>query len=366
VSFQVIQSDTATKARLGQLTTVHGTFETPMFMPVGTQATVKGVTPRELKEIGTEILLGNTYHLYLRPGHKLIKEQGGLHRFMGWDRSILTDSGGFQVYSLASLRKITEEGVIFRSHLDGSEHRISPEKSIEIQESLGSDIAMCFDDCTPYPASQDYAFNSMKLTLKWAQRCKERHRRKDQLLFGIVQGSMYLYLREVCARGLMGIGFDGYALGGLSVGEAKSTMYQVVDFTTDLLPFDQPRYLMGVGTPKDLVACVALGIDLFDCVMPTRHARNGSLFTSQGSVIIKNAQYARDPTPVDPFCGCYTCQNFSRAYLRHLFMAGEILASTLNTVHNLHFYLDFMKKIRDFIRQNRFVEFKTQFLTTNN
>ncbi len=361
MNFQVIKTDTSTKARLGQLTTAHGLVHTPVFMPVGTQASVKGLSPQNLKEIGVEIILSNTYHLYLRPGHKLIEEQGGLHRFMGWDRSILTDSGGFQIYSLSDLRKITEEEVIFRSHLDGSEHRISPEKSIEIQESLGADIIMCFDECTPYPASYDYALQSMKLTLKWARRCKERHRRKDQQLFGIVQGGMYPDLREACVKGLLEIGFEGYALGGLSVGEPKSTMYQIVDFTTSLLPLDQPRYLMGVGTPEDLLECVALGIDMFDCVMPTRHARNGSLFTSRGRVIIKNAQYAKDSSPLDPECGCYTCQNFSKAYLRHLFMAGEILAAVLNTLHNLYFYLDFMRKIRESINQGRFVEFKAQF-----
>lgn len=329
-------------------------------MPVGTQATVKGLSPRDLKEIGTQILLGNTYHLYLRPGHKLIEGQGGLHRFMSWDQSILTDSGGFQIYSLADLRKITEEGAIFRSHLDGSEHMISPEKSIEIQESLGADIIMCLDDCTPYPASYDYARHSMELTLRWAERCKKRHCRQDQQLFGIVQGGMYPDLRESCVHGLIEIGFDGYALGGLSVGEAKATTYQITAFTTSLLPADQPRYLMGVGTPLDLVECIALGVDMFDCVMPTRHARNGSLFTSQGKVVIKNALYAQDPGPLDPECGCYTCQNFSKAYLRHLFMAGELLSPVLNTLHNLYFYLDFLRKIAESIRQDRFTEFKAQ------
>jgi queuine tRNA-ribosyltransferase len=392
MGFQLIAKDSRTSARLGKLITAHSEISTPVFMPVGTQGTVKAMSPEALREAGAEIILGNTYHLYLRPGHELVKELGGLHRFMAWDRSILTDSGGFQVYSLGDLRDISEEGVSFRSHIDGSLHFLSPEKSIEIQQCLGSDIMMCFDECAPYPASRDYVQRSMKLSMEWAKRCKAVHLKKippipplekggkehvpppskgglggilgetfQQQLFGIVQGGMYKDLREQSAHHLIDMGFDGYAIGGLSVGEPKSTMFEIIAHTVPHLPEDAPRYLMGVGTPKDLVRGVAFGIDMFDCVMPTRNARNGWLFTRQGKIVIKNAPFRDDERPVDTACSCYTCRNFSRAYLRHLFVAKEILASILNTIHNLHFYLDLMTRIRKAIADNAFSEFKEQF-----
>ncbi len=371
MSFHVLQQDTSTRARLGMLTTPHGEVPTPIFMPVGTQGTVKGMLPSMLHEIDARIILGNTYHLYLRPGHTRMKEFGGLHRFMAWDRAILTDSGGFQVYSLGDLRDISEEGVTFRSHLDGSLHMLSPEKSIEIQQHLGSDIMMCFDECAPYPGSHEYVTHSMKMSMLWAERCKIFHEKAlqqpgdlvnpDQLLFGIVQGGMYPDLRADSVDQLVEIGFDGYGIGGLSVGEPKPLMFEVLEQTAPLLPEDAPRYLMGVGTPLDLVRGVALGVDMFDCVMPTRNARNGSLFTKTGKMSIKQAQYREDQRPIEEDCTCYTCQNFSRAYLRHLFMAKEILSSVLNTVHNLHFYLDLMAHIRKAIATSSFDQFKAQF-----
>jgi queuine tRNA-ribosyltransferase len=375
VNFQLIAKDSRTRARLGKLSTAHGEILTPVFMPVGTQGTVKAMSPEALRDVGAEIILGNMYHLYLRPGHELIKTLGGLHRFMAWDRSILTDSGGFQVYSLGALREISEEGVSFRSHLDGSLHFISPEKSIAIQQCLGSDIMMCFDECAPYPASHDYVQRSMKLSVGWAQRCKAVHLypptppskgefNVQQQLFGIVQGGVYKDLREQSVQQLIEMGFDGYAIGGLSVGEPKSTMFEILEHTVPYLPDNAPHYLMGVGTPKDIVRGVAFGIDMFDCVMPTRNARNGWLFTKQGNIVIKNAQYRDDTHPVEEGCGCYTCRNFSRAYLRHLFVAKEILASILNTIHNLHFYLDLMSRIRKAIAEGTFSEFKGQFEQT--
>jgi queuine tRNA-ribosyltransferase len=375
MAFEVIATDAQTDARAGRLTTAHGEIPTPIFMPVGTQGTVKAMSPQMLRDIGACIILGNTYHLYLRPGHELMRELGGLHRFMAWDRAILTDSGGFQVYSLGDLREITDEGVSFRSHLDGSLHHLSPEKSVAIQQALGSDIMMCFDECAPYPATRDYVTRSMRLSMAWAGRCHAAHRtceqpcaqdrgrlvNPDQQLFGIVQGGMYPDLRAESAQRLLDLGFDGYAIGGLSVGEPKATMFGVLEQTVPHLPLAAPRYLMGVGTPKDLVRGVALGVDLFDCVMPTRNARNGSLFTRQGKIVIKNAQYRRDDRPIEADCTCYTCQHFSRAYLRHLFVAREILASMLNTIHNLHFYLDLMTRIRNAIADNTFGEFKARF-----
>jgi len=371
VSFQVLQKDTGSRARLGKLTTPHGDVPTPIFMPVGTQGTVKAMLPTMLREIDARIILGNTYHLYLRPGHELLKTFGGLHRFMAWDRAILTDSGGFQVYSLGDLRTISEEGVTFRSHLDGSLHTLSPEKSIEVQQCLGADVMMCFDECAPYPASREYVSRSMKMSMFWAGRCQAFHAEAQQrpeelvnpgqLLFGIVQGGMYQDLRAESVAQLVEIGFDGYGIGGLSVGEPKSLMFEVLEQTTPLLPEDAPRYLMGVGTPLDLVRGVALGVDMFDCVMPTRNARNGSLFTKTGKIVIKQAQYREDLRPVEEDCTCYTCRNFSRAYLRHLFMSKEILSSVLNTVHNLHFYLDLMTRIRKAIVTSSFDEFKAQF-----
>lgn len=336
-------------------------IETPIFMPVGTQATVKAMTPEELAAIEAQIILANTYHLYIRPGHELVGRMGGLHRFMHWNRPILTDSGGFQVFSLNELRKITEDGVKFQSHLDGSYHFISPEDAIAIQEALGADIIMCFDECTPYPATHDYARKSMEMTTRWAQRCKDARRRGDQALFGIVQGGMYRDLRERSAYDLREVGFDGYALGGLSVGEEKELMYEVMEYAAPFLPVDQPRYVMGIGAPEDLIEGIHHGFDMFDCVMPTRNARNGMLFTSFGRVNIKGAAYAEDPGPVDPECDCYVCRNYSRAYLRHLFRCGEILASRLNTYHNLHFYLSLMAKARHAIAEGKFAEFRREF-----
>jgi len=359
IEFRLIKQDGA--ARLGSLTTHRGTIETPIFMPVGTQATVKAMTSEELKAIGARIILANTYHLYIRPGHELVRRMGGLHRFMNWDRPILTDSGGFQVFSLNELRKISEDGVTFRSHLDGSYHFISPEDAIVIQEALGSDIAMCFDECTPYPATHDYARRSMEMTTRWARRCKDAKMRDDQALFGIVQGGMFRDLRERSAAELREIGFDGYAVGGLSVGEDKEVMHEVLEYAAPLLPSDQPRYVMGIGAPEDLIEAVWHGFDMFDCVMPTRNARNGMLFTSFGRVNIKGVAYAEDAGPLDPECDCYVCRTYSRAYLRHLYRSGEILSSRLNTYHNLHYYLSLMAKVRAAISEGRFAEFRREF-----
>jgi len=330
-------------------------------MPVGTQATVKAMTPEELVEVGSQIILANTYHLYLRPGHDLVRRMGGLHRFMHWDRPILTDSGGFQVFSLGELRKISEEGVQFRSHIDGSKHFISPEVSVAIQEALGSDIAMCFDECPPYPAEYDYVKKSLELTTRWARRCKEAHRRPDQALFGIVQGGMHPELRRESARQIIDIGFDGYALGGLSVGEEREIMYDMMQACSDILPETSPRYIMGIGAPEDLIEGVNAGFDMFDCVMPTRNARNGALFTSTGRINIKAAIYAEDEGPIDESCGCYVCRNYSRAYLRHLYRSQEILASRLNTWHNLQFYLNLMREVREAIAEGRFAAFRKEF-----
>ncbi len=360
-TFELISKDPGSAARLGSLTTTHGTIDTPIFMPVGTQATVKAMTPEELVEVGSQIILANTYHLYLRPGHELIERLGGLHRFMHWDRPILTDSGGFQVFSLGELRKISEEGVKFRSHIDGSSHFISPEVSIAIQEALGSDIAMCFDECPPYPAEYSYVAKSLELTTRWARRCKDAHSRPDQALFGIVQGGMHPELRRESARQLTDIGFDGYALGGLSVGEEKPVMYQMMEACSDILPEDRPRYIMGIGAPEDLVEGMYHGFDMFDCVMPTRNARNGALFTVFGRINIKAAIFAEDSGPVDPECDCYVCRNYSRAYLRHLYRSQEILASRLNSWHNLHFYLNLMQQARAAIAAGSFVGFRKAF-----
>ena len=360
-SFELIKTSADSRARLGRMTTAHGEVRTPVFMPVGTQGTVKTMTPGRLEEAGAEIILGNTYHLYLRPGHDLIREHGGLHRFMSWDRPILTDSGGFQIFSLGPLRKITEEGVRFQSHIDGSKHFLSPEKAVEIQQALGSDIMMCLDDCTPYPADRDYAEKSMALTHRWAKRCRAAKAGEDQALFGIVQGGVYRDLRRASVEALAEIGFDGYALGGLSVGEPKALMLETLAATAPLLPAGRPRYLMGVGTPGDIVEGVHHGIDLFDCVIPTRCARNGLLFTNRGKVVIKNARYRTDQAPLDETCDCYTCRNFSRAYLRHLFIAREILALLLNTIHNVRFYLALMERIRTAIAGGAFEDFRRSF-----
>lgn len=362
IKYELIKEASDSNARLGKLYTPHGVIETPIFMPVGTQATVKTMTPEELKDMGAQIILSNTYHLYLRPGHDLIDEAGGLHKFMNWDKPILTDSGGFQVFSLGDLRNIEEKGVEFRSHIDGSKHFISPEKSIEIQNALESDIAMAFDECAPYPADKDYVKNSLERTTRWAKRCKDAHKKPDkQGIFGIVQGGMYKDLREQSAKEIIDIDFPGYAVGGLSVGEPANIMYDVLDFTTPLLPKNKPRYLMGVGSPDYLFESVIRGIDMADCVLPTRMARNGTVFTSQGRVIIKNAQYARDFGKLDPECDCYTCRNYSRAYIRHLFKAKEILGARLTTIHNLYFLIKLMENIRNAIKENNLLQYREEF-----
>jgi queuine tRNA-ribosyltransferase len=364
-NFSLIKKDPASSARLGKMSTSHGEVNTPVFMPVGTQATVKTLSPADLVDLGAEIILSNTYHLFLRPGHDLINELGGIQKFMGWNRPVLTDSGGFQVFSLAELRKIAEEGVTFQSPIDGgAKHLITPEYAVEIQEALGADIIMAFDECTPYPATRDYAHESLERTLRWARRCRDAKKETGQALFGIVQGGIYPDLRTHSADVLVDIGFDGYAIGGLSVGETKPLMYEMIEATIPSLPVDQPRYLMGVGTPEDLVEGVDRGIDMFDCVMPTRNARNGTFFTSFGKLVIRNARYERDQQPIDVTCGCYTCRNFTRAYMRHLFNANEILALRLGTIHNVYFYLDLMRTVRMSIEKGTFREFKRKYLAT--
>jgi queuine tRNA-ribosyltransferase len=379
-SFKQTAQDPATVARAGRIATSHTAFDTPVFMPVGTQGTVKALTQGMLEEAGARIILGNTYHLYLRPGHQTINQLGGLHRFVSWDRAILTDSGGFQVFSLTGLRRMTEEGVEFQSHIDGSRHMLSPEKSMEIQAALGSDIVMAFDECTPFPAARQEALRSLEMTSRWARRSKDRlgelHAdpekaeraglkivNRSQALFGINQGSVFLDLRERSLEGLLEIGFDGYAIGGLSVGEEKSAMFEVVSHIAPRLPADKPRYLMGVGSPEDIVNAVACGIDMFDCVMPTRNARNGSLFTSRGKINIKNARYKDDPRPIDESCLCAVCARYTRAYLRHLYMCGEILGAVLSSLHNVSFYLDMMARMRQSILLGAFIEFRNSFLS---
>jgi queuine tRNA-ribosyltransferase len=379
IRFEIIAQDKTTRARAGLLHTPHGVVETPVFMPVGTGGTVKGMRQEELEALAVQILLANTYHLYLRPGHELIRDAGGLHRFMAWPRPILTDSGGFQVMSLKSLGRVTEDGIWFRSHLDGSKHFLSPERAVEIQLALGADIIMTLDECVEYPASHQTLERAVSLTTRWAERSKQAFARGSgpeplathpesvtpnppsqiprSSLFGIVQGGTDKELRRQSAEALMGLDFEGYALGGLSVGEPKSEMYDVAEFTADLLPRERPRYMMGVGTPEDLLEGVARGIDLFDCVMPTRNARNACAFTSEGKVILKNVRWARDERPLDPACGCAVCRRYSRAYLRHLFVTGEMLGAILATHHNLHFYLDTMRKIRQSLLFGEFAEF---------
>ncbi len=360
--FELIKKDGV--ARCGRLTTRHGVVETPAFMPVGTQGTVKSLAPEDLRQVGAQILLANTYHLFLRPGHRLIADLGGLHRFMGWDGPLLTDSGGFQVYSLTSLRKVSEDGVRFRSHLDGSEQLLTPELSVEIQQALGADIIHPLDECLAHPASRAETEASLALTLRWAARAKVAHSRGDerQALFGIVQGGGYEEARRRAVEETCTLGFDGYAIGGLAVGEPKPLMRALVEFTAGLLPKDQPRYLMGVGKPPDLVEAVSRGVDLFDCVLPTRNARNGQLFTGEGVLPIKHSRYAADPRPAEEGCSCYACRNFSRAYLRHLFVARELLAYRLLSLHNLHFYLALMAEIRAAIAQGAFAAFRARFL----
>jgi queuine tRNA-ribosyltransferase len=344
--FTVIKEHAGSSGRLGRLTTPHGMIETPAFMPVGTQGTVKAVLPRDLREMGCQIVLSNTYHLYLRPGHELVRKLGGLHRFMGWDGPILTDSGGYQVFSLGAMRKISEDGAHFQSHLDGSSHLLTPERAMEIQEALGSDIAMVLDECVAHDADRSYVKAATERTVRWAERCLRTRRGSEQLMFGIVQGGVFEELRRWCAEAITAMPFDGFAVGGLGVGESETLLRSVSEFTAALLPEDRPRYLMGVGKPEDIVAAVRAGFDLFDCVVPTRNGRNGTLFTSAGKLSIKRAEYAEDPRPLDESCGCYTCTNFSRAYLRHLFVAGEILASELNSLHNLYFYHQLMERCR--------------------
>ncbi len=359
--FTLHSKSTDCAARRGELKTLHGTIQTPIFMPVGTQATVKSVTPENLKEMNAQIILGNTYHLFVRPGPELIKSFGGLHKFMNWDRPILTDSGGFQIFSLKELAKITEEGAAFRSHLDGAKLFLSPEDAVHVQEALGSDIMMCLDTCIPYPASREETIESTDLTTRWAKRCRDAQSETGQLLFGIVQGGMHHDLRKLHAESLIEIGFDGYAIGGLSVGEDKAMMQDMTEATIPHLPEDYSRYLMGVGTPEDLVEGVYRGVDMFDCVMPTRNARNGTMFTSQGKVVIKNARYRDDKRPLDLDCDCYTCRHYSRAYLRHLFQCREILSYHLNTIHNLHYYLKLMEKMRQAIEKDSFSAFRNDF-----
>lgn len=361
ITYELIKQCPHTGARAGRIHTPHGSFDTPIFMPVGTQASVKTLAPEELKEMGAGIILSNNYHLFLRPGSKLVKEAGGLHKFMNWDRAILTDSGGFQVFSLGDLRKISEEGVTFRSHIDGSKKFLSPEIATQSQMDLGADIIMAFDECVPYPADFKYTRESMELTLRWVQRCKDTMTNPNQGLFGIVQGGMYKDLRIECANRLVDMDFPGYAVGGLSVGEPKELMYEMLDITLEHLPQNKARYLMGVGTPDCLVEGVMRGIDMFDCVYPTRVARNGTAMTWNGRLVIKNAQYEHDFHPIDEHCNCYTCRNYSRAYIRHLVRVNEIFGLRLLTIHNLHFLIDFMRQMRQSIMEDRFPEFYRKF-----
>ena len=361
MQFELLASDGA--ARRGRLHLAHGTVETPVFMPVGTCATVKAMTPQALRDIGAQICLGNTFHLWLRPGLEVVAAHGGLHRFMGWERPILTDSGGFQVFSLGALRKISEEGVRFASPIDGSRLMLTPEESMRIQRVLDADVVMIFDECTPWPATEREAADSMRLSLRWAQRSRQAFDAQENpnALFGIVQGGMYEHLRDESLAGLMDIGFHGYAIGGLSVGEPKEEMARILAHTAPRLPAHAPRYLMGVGTPEDIVAAIAQGIDMFDCVMPTRNARNGWLFTRHGDVKIKNARYRHDLRALDEDCTCYTCRNFTRSYLHHLFRAREMLGSMLNTIHNLHYYQEFTREARDAIARGQFADWCAAF-----
>jgi queuine tRNA-ribosyltransferase len=368
VHFLLEKTDHKTKARCGRLNTQHGEILTPVFMPVGTNGTVKTLSPAELQDNGVQIVLSNTYHLYLRPGDRLIAEQGGLHRFMGWDGPILTDSGGYQIFSLAALRKIDGDGVTFQSHLDGSTHRFTPEKIIDIQHNIGSDIMMVLDECTPYPCDREYALNSMQLTLQWAKRSIEyRDMIKNdlntgQVLFAIVQGSVYEDLRKQCSEELQSLDFPGYAIGGLAVGEPSEERNRITNFCTDLLPQEKPRYLMGVGHPEDILEAISLGVDMFDCVIPTRNARNGTVFTRDGKLIIKSARYKKEDIPIDNKCSCYTCKQFSRAYIRHLLNSNEMLGLRLATQHNIHFYMWLMAEARDKIKKSEFINWKNEMI----
>lgn len=362
IRYEFIKACKQTGARLGRLHTPHGIIDTPTFMPVGTQATVKGMSPEELKTLGAQIILSNTYHLFLRPGHELVEQAGGLHKFMNWDRPILTDSGGFQVFSLSEMRKITEEGVQFRSHINGDKLSLTPESATHVQNALGADIMMAFDECPPYPAEYEYVKKSTERTSRWAERCLKAHKRPhDQALFAIVQGGMHADLRKQSALDLTSLDFPGYAMGGLSVGEPKHMMYEMLEETVHLLPSDKPRYLMGVGSPDALVEGSIRGIDMFDCVLPTRIARNGTVMTSQGRLVVRNAKFASDFGPLDPECDCYTCRNYSRAYIRHLVKADEMFGLRLTTVHNLHFLVHLMENVRQAIREDRLGDFRDQF-----
>ena len=369
--FRVIKEDRRTSARAGVLSTPHGEIPTPVFMPVGTQGTVKTLSQQELAVAGAGIILGNAYHLYLRPGMETIREAGGLHRFIGWDHALLTDSGGYQVFSLADLNRITEEGVSFQSHIDGAHHLFTPEKVMEIEHTLGADIIMAFDECTPYPCTHEYAKQSHERTLRWAERCQKhletlsgREERPEQALFGIVQGSVFPDLRKQSAKTLSAMDFPGYAIGGLSVGEPKPVMLDMLEEVLPHLPTEKPHYLMGIGYPEDLVECVARGMDMFDCVVPSRYGRNGTVFTRRGKLVVKNAPYARDFSPIDPECPCPVCQNYTRAYLRHLFHAGEILALRLATLHNIYFFMEMMHEMREAILHDTFGDWSARFRTT--
>lgn len=361
--FKILKEDKSSWARAGVIRTPHGEIPTPVFAPVGTQATVKALTPRELEELGVTLILANTYHIYLRPGPEVIAELGGLHRFMAWPHPIMTDSGGFQIYSLESLRQFTEEGVVFRSHLDGSIHLLTPEKAIEIQELLGADFITSLDECPP-PMEKEYVRVATERTHRWAERCIKARRRTDQALFGIIQGGVFPDLRRESARFVASLDFDGFSIGGLSVGEPKDKTWEMVEVVIPLLPRDKPRHLLGVGAPEDFFNGISRGIDIFDCVLPTRMGRTGTLFTRQGKLNIRNAVYARDPNPVDPTCQCYTCRNFSRAYLRHLFKAEEILAPVLATIHNVYFMVNLVKRIRQSIVEGNFAQFREEFLAS--
>ncbi len=362
VKYELLHTDKKTGARRGRITTPHGTIETPVFMPVGTQATVKAMKPESVKDTGAQIILANTYHLFLRPGSDIVREAGGLHRFMNWDRPILTDSGGYQVFSLGAMRKITEEGVMFSSHIDGSRHMLSPEKSIEVQNDLGSDIIMAFDECAPKDASRKYIEKSQALTTRWLERCVKAHKNTEkQALFGIMQGGFYRDLREKSAKEIVDLDLPGYAIGGISVGESKEDYIGVLDYAPHLLPENKPRYVMGIGTPDYIFEAVERGVDMFDCVEPTRIARHGMAMTSHGRISIKNAKFERDFTPLDPECDCYTCRNYTRAYLRHLFKAGETMSHMLLSEHNLRFLSRLSEDIRRSIEEDRFSEFKEEF-----
>ncbi|MGD9412591.1 MAG: tRNA guanosine(34) transglycosylase Tgt [Desulfobacterales bacterium] len=363
-NFDVIAESSTTRARAGVIETAHGKVETPIFMPVGTQGTVKSLTPEELLSAGAQIILGNTYHLYLRPGCEVIKQFSGLHKFMNWSGPILTDSGGFQIFSLAKLAKVSEKGVTFQSHIDGSRHLLTPEKTIGIQTCLGSDVIMCLDHCIQYPAEREATRQALEITTRWAARCKtawQDRSNENGALFGIVQGGMFKELRKSSSEALIALGFDGFAIGGLSVGEPVETMMEIADFTLATLPDKKPKYIMGTGTPENLIELVALGADMFDCVLPTRNARNGQVFSQQGTLNICNAKYRHDTNPLEPGCACYTCRNYSRAYLRHLYMAKELLAYRLNTLHNIYFFLNLMKRVREAIVKDEFESFRKDF-----